>query len=461
MEIVRNVFSIMFFAFLIYTFLFILFWIVSLFVSSIRLSEHSNRRRLVKMVIPDKLAQKHPVSVIIPAYNESSCINKTIESLIKDDYPALKIIVVNDGSKDDTNEIVTKRWNLKKKDCKFKKDLITKNVKACYQNEVDGRTILYIEKENGGKADALNCGLNFCDTPYCVIVDADTQVEKGSIRGMVATFLKDDKTVVCAGVVDSSMYASERYKSLSFMAKALVLFQQLEYYRTFYMQRILFDRLNANIIVSGAFAMFDTALLKTIGGYRVGTIGEDMEITMRIHAFCRSQRKKYRIAYDPEIKCSTQMPFTYSDFLSQRRRWHIGMIQSLKAHNYMLINRHYGWTGMFSGTYILLYELFAPVIEIMGALIIIISLITQAVSPLFMVVIIGIYALFAIITQLALILMLRVYDVEKITLKENLWLVLVAVIEPLFFHIINVAIKIKATVQARKKGSTWKHIERV
>ena len=460
MEFIKSTINIVMLLSLIYTFFFISLWIMSLFVSSIRLSEHTNRRRLVKMVIPNELAKKYPVRVIIPAYNESNCINDTIGALLNEDYPALNILVVNDGSTDNTTNAVVKKWKLKKKDINYNKQLVTKDVKSCYKREINGKTVMLINKENGGKADSLNCGLNFCDTPYCVVVDADTQVEKGSIRAMVATFLKDDKTVVCAGVVDSSMYGTAKYKGIPFMSKALVLFQQLEYYRTFYMQRILFDRLNANVVVSGAFAMFDTDLIKAIGGYRVGTIGEDMELTMRIHAFCTSQGRKYRIAYDPEIKCKTQMPFRYSDFFQQRRRWHIGMIQSLRAHNYMIGNHRYGWAGIISGTYILLYELFAPFIELIGGLNILLSLIWGNVSPTFTLSIIAVYAWFAFFTQLNLVLMLKVYNVEKLTIKEMIWLTAVSFVEPIIFHPLNIFIKLQATVQSNKRGSTWKHIER-
>ena len=460
MEIFNNFLRILFIIFLIYTFVFILQWVTGLFVSSHRLAQYHVRKHTVKAILPDDIAAKFPVSVIIPAYNEEDCINKTVFSILNEDYPDINILVVDDGSTDDTSKTVIDEFDLIERDISFNEILKTKRIVACYEKEINGKKITLITKKNGGKADSLNCGLNVCQSPYCLIVDADTEVEKGSIRSMVSTFLKDKHTIVCAGVVSTSLYGTEKYKSLSFMQKALVLFQQLEYYRTFYMQRMLFDRLNANVVVSGAFAMFDAELLKSVGGYKVSTIGEDMELTMRLHAFCHSQKRKYRIAYCPEVKCTTQVPFRYTDYYQQRRRWHIGMIQSLNAHKYMLGSYFYGGAGIIAGTFIIIYELFAPIIEFIGVLTIIAALIGGILNLGFSLTIIFVYALFSILTQLVLISILKTYNIEKISAKERIGIILTSIAEPLFFHPLNMYIKVQAAIQSRKEAQTWKHIER-
>ena len=315
--------------FLVYTLLYLLQWVIGTLISLRRLSRFPDNQMAISRFFTDTLAKDYPVSVIVPAYNEQSCICDTIDSLLASDYPHVDIIVVDDGSRDSTASRVIRQYRLKKASCDYPRTLVTQPVLGHYQRRINGKTLTLIQKQNGGKSDALNCGLNFCTTPYCVIVDADTQVRPDALRMMAAHFFMDKRTVVCAGAVGTLLHANDLRKTLPFRRRLLVKFQHIEYYRTFYMQRILFDHINANVIVSGAFAMFDKDTVLHAGGYRTNTIGEDMELTMRLHAYCLSQNRPYRIIYAPEARCDTQVPFRYHDYFRQRRRWHIGMIQSL------------------------------------------------------------------------------------------------------------------------------------
>lgn len=454
----RTLVEILFILFFLYTLIYFCQWFLGLFISTYRLSDSKKKKIYIKRLFPDHIVSGVTVSVIVPAYNEAVCICDTIDYLLGEDYPNLEIIVINDGSTDNTKELLVETYGMEKEKLSYSQEIATKPVKSCYSKKFTNKTIRLICKENGGKSDALNCGLNLCNSHLCVIVDADTRVHKGSIRIMASHFIMDDRVIVCAGAISGS---NKDYQNLSVFQRMLVLFQKLEYYRTFYLQRVMFDRLNANIIVSGAFAMFRTDLIKSIGGYKADTIGEDMELSMRLHAFCASQRKDYRIAYALEAKCITQFPFTYKDFYRQRLRWHIGMIQSMISHSYMLGKLFYGWVGIISGTYFFLYELFSPFIEIIGLLTLLIANLLDILNPEFTLLAMLTYSIFVILMQAVHIKIIDIYKIERVCITQQLLLLLISIVEIIFFHPLNVVIKFMAFLKCKRHKKTWAHIQRI
>lgn len=457
-SVLVTVLHLLFALFLIYTWFYVLQWMIGLCISIYRISQSSQRKKVVRWILPDPLAMDNSVSVIIPAHNEEACVVDTIESLLNEDYPNLEIILVDDGSTDHTAQRVIDQYGLVPSPGLRAEVSHRARGIECYEQSLRSRRLILLRKENGGKAESLNCGLDLCTGRYCVILDADTRIEKGSLRIMVSQFLADRQTIVCAGAVGNN---ESMYKELPFLRKCLVLFQTLEYYRTFYMQRILLDRFNANIVVSGAFAMFDCALLKSIGGYQENTIGEDMELTMRLHAFCRSQRRAYKIAYTPEAKCVTQFPFRYRDFFRQRRRWQIGMVQSMKQHGYMLANRHYGWVGILSGFLFVFYEMLAPFMEILGAATLVLAFAAGILNVPSTVIILFVYYILMLFMEWILVAALNTYELESMPWKKQTAIILLSCVEFLSFHIINSAIKILAMLTYRKYSKTWQHIKRV
>ena len=442
--------------FMIYTVGYIVQWIIGMCVSFSRFSHFHENRTAVQEILPDWIAKDHPVSAIIPAYNERDCILATIESLLQEDLPNLEIIMVDDGSTDQTVQKVLKFYDLHE----FHMDelpgtLKTKPIHQVYRRSFGTKTLTLISKENGGKSDALNCGLNFCTSRYCMVMDADTLVERGSTRIMLQQFLSDPKTIVCAGAVQNSIYKSVKYRHLPLSEKCLVLFQALEYFRTFYMQRILFDKINANTIISGAFAMFDVGMIRAVGGYRPKTIGEDMELTMRLHAFCHAQGHPYRIVSVPEARCRTQVPFHYRDYYRQRRRWHIGMIQSMKRHFYMIGSRYYGWVGVVTGSFVVVYELLAPFIEILGLITLLLAYRLKMLNVGFALFAMALYALFVIGTEAVFLQGLQLYQIEPLTFKSRFSFFLISILEFFIFHPMNMVIKLSAFLSYRKHSGTW------
>ena len=461
MEFFSNVIRALYVVFLIYSLFYMAHWVVGLFISIHRLSRFEETQEQITRIFPLEIARKVPVSVIIPAHNESACICDTVAALLKAEYPSLEIIVVDDGSTDGTSDLLTEHYDLKPSPYVYSACLKTQPVREYYKNSIGDKQLVLIQKENGGKADALNCGLNFSHNAYCVMVDADTQIRPDAIRIMAHHFMMDRRTVVCAGAVGTLLHCDDLYRKLSPVHKLLVMFQHMEYYRTFYMQRVLFNTINANVIVSGAFAMFDRQLVMQAGGYRTNTIGEDMELTMRLHAFCMSQHREYKIVYAPEARCDTQVPFRYRDYFRQRRRWHIGMIQSLRHHLYMIGNRYYGFVGTLSVLFTLIYELLAPTIEIAGVVLLVFSAMLDMLDPVFACTIAVLYLLISLMTQSLLLDSLDVYGVEPVSVKQHILLILTAATEAFLFHPINMIIKIGAQFTYRKHKATWSHIKRV
>ena len=448
--------------FVAYAFLYLIQWMAAMIAAFQRLSRCEENQQLACRLYPVSALQEQSVSVIIPAYNEEACIVRTVEGLLRAEYPTLEILVVDDGSRDSTARRMIEAFHLREtKLSPHDQALPTQRVRTCYTARVKGRRVTLLCKDNGGKGDALNCGFSYASSPYCLVVDADTVVRPGAIRLMVSRFLVDPSTIVCAGAVGTRMRSREDYEALGLFQKMLVLFQRMEYYRTFYIHRVFFDRLNANIIVSGAFALFDRDTLIQAGGYKTDTIGEDMELTMRLHAFCMSQHQTYRIAYVPEARCDTQLPFHLVDYYRQRRRWHIGLAQSLHQHLYMIGQHYYGWVGVLSVLFMTIYELLSPIIEVAGLVFLLLAAWAGNLGLGSAIAISVAYFLFSLLTQSLLLSALRGYRIERIGLREHGKLIAVAATEVFLFHPINVFIKLATLFTYRRYRATWHHIRRV
>ena len=448
--------------FMAYAILYLIQWMSAMMTAFQRLRCCEENRQIARRLFPQEELRRHSVSVIIPACNEEACIVRTVEGLLRAEYPNLEILVVDDGSRDSTARRMIDTFRLRKTSLSpHGQALHTQQVRQCYTAQVKGRRVTLLCKDNGGKGDALNCGFNYAASPHCLVVDADTVVHPGAIRLMVSRFLVDPATIVCAGAVGTRVHSPEAYQALTFFQKMLVLFQRVEYYRTFYIHRIFFDRLNANIIVSGAFALFDRDVLIQAGGYKTDTIGEDMELTMRLHAFCMSQHQTYRIAYLPEARCDTQLPFHLVDYHRQRRRWHIGLAQSLHEHLYMIGRHYYGWVGILSVLFMTVYELFSPIIEVAGLGFLLLAAWAGSLGLRSAFVISVAYLVFSLLTQGLLLAALRGYRIERIGLREHLKLLAVAATEVFLFHPINLCIKLSTLFTYRRYRATWHHIRRV
>lgn len=403
-----------------------------------------------------------PVSIIVPAHNEEVTIISTIESLLHLDYKLYEIIVVDDGSKDKTLQKVIDHYNLKKVKKVVKRSLDTKKVLNYYEGKRKVNIVL-VEKENGGKADALNAGINASSNPYVLTIDADSILQKDSLTKIVKPVMEDASVIAAGGVIklsngltfkDGEVYKYELPKSY------LEMIQTLEYDRTFLAGRTIFDLYNGNLIISGAFGLFNKQMVIDVGGYLTNTVGEDMELVLRLHDFCITNKIDYKIKYVTDAICYTQAPDKLKDFKRQRKRWHTGLIQSLNLHKNMFFSPKHGLLGTFSFLYYFVYELLAPLTETIGLVFIFISYFLEIINIKFMFIYLAIYIMFCTIFSIT-VFFNRTYTIfDRITIKSFLKVVFYSFIENIGFRQLVNYFRLSVFFTYHKNKSAWGKIER-
>lgn len=309
-----------------------------------------------------------PVTIIIPAFNEETTLNDTLYNLKQQDYPNYEILLVNDGSTDETLSVLIEHLELTPALRVNPNPLKTAKIKEVYQSQ-RMPNLWVIDKENKGKADALNAALNYCQTPFFCVMDADTVLEPYALTRMVFTLLTERNTVAVGGILrilNGCELENGLVKHVKLPSNILSSLQVLEYMRSFLASRMSWNLSRGSLIISGAFGMFSHATVIKAGGYATDTVGEDMELVVRLHRYCRQNKQDYRIRFVPDPVAWTQCPEHLSDLYLQRERWQRGLVQSLGKHIGMLCNPRYGSVGLISMPFFFFLEMLGPVIEVLG-----------------------------------------------------------------------------------------------
>src|SRR6185369_10958297 len=270
------------------------------------------------------------ISVLVPAYNEEANIAASIRSLLQLDYPDYEVVVINDGSRDRTLDVLREEFALQEFPEAFLVRLQTRPVRGLYRSLVHPQ-LRVIDKVNGGKADALNAGINGARFPLFCGVDADSILQQDSLRLVARPFLEDPSTVACGGTIriaNGCQMSGGALVRAGVPRSYLALCQTVEYLRAFLFGRAGWSPLNALLIISGAFGLFDKEVVVQVGGYRTDSIGEDMELVVRLHRILRKRRQKYRIALVPDPVCWTEAPEDLQTLKNQRVRWQRGLSDS-------------------------------------------------------------------------------------------------------------------------------------
>jgi len=350
-----------------------------------------------------------PVSIIVPAFNEEAGIIDSIHSLLSLRYPQIEIIVVNDGSTDHTQQKVIEQFQMKRIQKVAQEQLATQPIRQIFQSEIHPNLLL-IEKENGGKADALNAGINVSKYPYFCTIDGDTLLEEKSLlRVMKPVIFSNEEVVAAGGNVRIANGMDVRLGSVfqkKLSSNPLVMMQIIEYVRAFLLGRMALSKFNLVLIISGAFSVFSKQWAIEVNGYSTKMIGEDMELVVKLHRLIKEKKLKKRIEFVPEPVCWTEAPQHISILRKQRRRWHQGLIESLWKHRKMAFNPKYGAVGLISFPYFLIVECFGPLIELGGYIYIIIAFFMG-----------DIYYEFAIALSLLFILYGSLFSVTSILLE--------------------------------------------
>lgn len=309
-----------------------------------------------------------PLSLLVPAHNEEVTVGSSLLSFLTLEYPHLEVVVINDGSTDRTVEVLMKEFDLYQVPPAFAIAVPTQPVRAYYRSRLHSR-LLVIDKENGGKADALNAGMNAARHPFVVAVDADTIIEPDALLRLARPFLLNPNVAAVGGtirVVNSCTVELGRVTDARVDARWLPGCQVVEYLRAFLFGRMGLNALGANLIISGAFGLFRKEYLRAIGGYRTGNVTEDMDLVVRLHRWLREKKIDAQLPFVPDPVAWTEVPTTVRVLARQRERWHRGLLATLWEHKVMLLNPKYGRIGMVAMPFYVFGELLAPAVELFG-----------------------------------------------------------------------------------------------
>ncbi|HUQ99331.1 MAG TPA: glycosyltransferase [Gemmatimonadaceae bacterium] len=322
------------------------------------------------------------ISILAPAFNEEATIAASLRALLSLKYPRLETIVINDGSKDDTMKVLIDKFDLVAVKTIYEQRIRTKPVRTLYRSSTQAGLVV-VDKENGGKADALNVGLSFAQGELVCAMDADTIIEGDGLQRMVRPFLHSTDVVATGGtirVVNGSLVKFGQVLETRVPGNPLAGLQVVEYLRAFLFGRLGWNRLGGNIIISGAFGLFRRESVMAAGGYLHDTVGEDMELVLRLKRLSYERGGPGKIDFVPDPVAWTEVPETLRVLGRQRDRWHRGLADVLWRHRAMFFNPRYGVTGMFVFPYYVFVELLAPVIEVVGLVSLAIGLIFGAVD---------------------------------------------------------------------------------
>jgi cellulose synthase/poly-beta-1,6-N-acetylglucosamine synthase-like glycosyltransferase len=380
------------------------------------------------------------ITIIAPAYNEGMTIVDNIRSLMSLRYVNYEVMVVNDGSKDDTLQKMIDAYDLYKVEQEIDPNWQNKPIRGIYKSPHRSFSKLtVIDKENGGKSDALNTGMALSSNKYVGCIDVDCLLLPDALLHVVKSFYqRSEKKVIAVGgvirVANSCIIDGGKLEEIRLPKNWLAKFQLLEYTRSFILGRMAWGRIDSLLIISGAFGFFDREIALEVGGYDTGTVGEDMEIIFKMRRHMHDQKLPYTIEYIPDPLCWTEVPEDLKILVNQRDRWARGNLETLFKHKDMFFNSKYGRLGLISYPYWFFYEWLAPLLEFFGLITIVLFWYLGILNwDFFFAVTATVYLYSIMFSFYAILWDTYSYNEYKKT-KDILTLMFCAVIEPIVFH---------------------------
>ena len=350
-------------------------YLLMIFIAYFSIKNYLKKIKLVKLNQLFQSPFSKPISVIVPAHNEEKTIVNSVDALLQLRYPKFEVIVVNDGSRDQTLMKLVKHFNMVRSPKAYRYSLPCSKIKDIYIS-TEYPNLLIVNKTQGGKADALNAGINVSSFPLFCAIDADSILEPDAILKIIRAFVEDRHTVAAGGTIRISNGCSIKQGFITKIGlpdSLLGKFQILEYLRSFLAGRVAYSAVNGLLIVSGAFGIFKKSTVIQVGGFKKDTIGEDMELIVRLHRHLKKTQTPYKIVFVPEPVCWTEVPETLSQLGKQRIRWQRGLLESLSENVEMLFNPKYGFIGLIVFPFLFFVEGMSCFLELTGVIVFVTS----------------------------------------------------------------------------------------
>ena len=318
-----------------------------------------------------------PVSVVLPAFNEAACIVNSVDALRLLEYGRLEIVVVDDGSTDETLARLDEAYDLVPSQAPIRLQLPSRPIHSVYVSRRI-ENLIVVSKQNGGcKADAINAGINVARFPLVCVTDADAILEKDALLRAVRPFIESPQETMAAGgtvrIINGCTVRDGRVTREGAPRNLLAALQVIEYMRAFIASRTAWSGLGGLFLISGAFGVFRRDALVEVGGFDPRAIGEDMDLVLRMHQTFRAQERRFRIVFVPDAVVWTEAPETLAGLRSQRKRWHRGLLQCLWWSRRMTLRRSQGAVGMLGLPYLWTFEAGGTVVEVVGYLVVIVG----------------------------------------------------------------------------------------
>lgn len=317
-----------------------------------------------------------PVTIILPAYNEEAGVVESVRSALALRYPDFEVVVVNDGSTDGTLAVLQEAFSLVPVRKAIRTALAYGEIRATYHSRTDPNLVV-VDKVNGGKADALNCGASIAHCAYLCAIDADTLLEENALIRVMKPILDDPATVIATGgivrIANGCRIEHGRVTQIALPKSRLATMQVMEYLRAFLIGRVGWSSIASLLIISGAFGVFRRSDVEAAGGWYTETVGEDMELVCRLHRAALERKRPYKIVFVAEPVCWTEAPSTFRMLSRQRRRWQRGLAETIWRHRRMIANPRYGLLGVWGMTYFALFEFAGPIVEFLGYITVVVA----------------------------------------------------------------------------------------
>jgi cellulose synthase/poly-beta-1,6-N-acetylglucosamine synthase-like glycosyltransferase len=403
-----------------------------------------------------------PISVIVAAHNEEKTIIETVRSLRMVNYPEFEIIVVNDGSDDATLQELIAKFDLSRIDKVYRREISTQRVRGIY-GSMD-QNIIVIDKERGGKPDALNAGINVSRYPLFCSIDADSVIEDNALLRVVKPFMEHPEETVAAGgivrIVNGCQVREGRVVQVELPDKPLPVFQVIEYLRAFLSGRVGWSMLRSLLIISGAFGVYRKKEVVAVGGYSHDTDTEDLDLVVRLHRYMRENDLKYRIVFVPDPVCWTEVPENLKVLRRQRARWQRGLAQTLWAHKRVLCNPRYGSLGLLAFPHAFFFEMLGPLIEVLGYTAIIVSFLLGILNLQFFLLFFALAVLYGVFLSIAAVLLEEMSFRRYPGWIDLAKLVVFGILENLGYRQMLSLFKLKALFDVVRRRRGWGEMDR-